>query len=227
MKHREPPALAAWMLDHLVSRESNNPLSGDLLEAFRKGRSAGWYWYQVVVAIAIAWGRNVWRHWAILTFAAVWSLFFPAWPLLTDRFIHRLSSLNYSFNWRSLTAPWSTVYVLGFSLMDSMLFIGIGVAVYSTLHLLAIGKLSLRSIRRGCLWGTVAFALAWVCLYAVSIHYASTASYAGHWKRPTVLGAIESFGTLVTLSRIPYFIGTLTTLWFLVSREERGQMRAA
>jgi hypothetical protein len=215
------------MLDHLVSRESNKALSGDLLETFHAGRSAGWYWYQVIVAIAIAWGRNVWRHRAILIFAAAWSVFSPAWPLLTNHFLKRVSSFNYTFNWRTLAEPWSTVYVLGFSLMDSTLFIGLGIAIYSTLHLLAFRNLPLRSVLKGLLLGLVAFALAWVFLYAISIHYPSPADYAVHWKRPTVVSVIWSFGRLMTLSRIPYFIGTLTTLWFLVSRNKRGQIRAA
>ncbi len=74
MNYRKPPALATWMLDHLRSRGSNEALSGDLLEAFCTGRSAGWYWYQVIAAIAIAWGRNLWRHRITLFFAAVWSV---------------------------------------------------------------------------------------------------------------------------------------------------------
>jgi hypothetical protein len=66
MNNRKPPALATWMLDHLGSRGSNEALSGDLLEAFRTGRSAGWYWYQVIAAIAapsaLQLGQPRWRY---------------------------------------------------------------------------------------------------------------------------------------------------------------------
>jgi hypothetical protein len=149
MNHREPPALATWMLDHLRSRGTDEALSGDLLEAFRSGRSAGWYWYQVIVAIAIAWGRNVWRHRITLFFAAIWSVFSPAWLLLPVRFsLDSLVGDTSQIPW-----PWSFICACVFAAVIAMLFIWLGVAVYSTLHLLAFGKLFVRSVRKGFLWG--------------------------------------------------------------------------
>jgi hypothetical protein len=229
MNHREPPALATWILDHLTSRGSNEALSGDLLEAFRTGRSAGWYWYQVIVAIAIAWGQNVWHHRASLFLAAIWSLFSPAWRLLSIRFSE--SSL-YGYIWR-IPWPWSTACDLALNVMaPPLLFIWIGVAVYSTLHLLGFGKLPLRSVRKGFLWGFVAYALAWACLFAMPIYNPQVAGHAVHavkvnWRSLTVLGVIGNFGTWNALVRLPYFIGTATTLWFLASRDKPEQVRTA
>lgn len=223
MNNTKPPALATWMLDHLSSRGSNEALSGDLLEAFRTGRSAGWYWYQVIAAIAIVWGRNVWRHRVTLLFAAVWSVFFPAWLLLPVHFsLDSLVGDTSHIPW-----PWSFICAIVFGVAISMLFIWLGVAVYSTFHLLAHGNLSLRSVRKGSLWGLVAYGLAQACKLAVSIHYPQPFSHAEHWGGLTVLDVIENFGTWSTLLRFPYFIGTATTLWFLESRDKPEQVRAA
>jgi hypothetical protein len=223
MNDRKPPALATWILDHLRSRESNDALSGDLLEAFSLGRSRGWYWYQVIAAIAIAWVRNVRRHRVTLFFAAVWSVFSPAWLLLPVRF--SLDSLVGDTSY--ISWPWSFICALLFGAVIALLFIWLGVAVYSTFHLLVHGNLSLRSVRKGFLWGVVAYGVAQACKLAIDIHYPQPPSYAEHWGSLTVLGLIENFGTWSMLLRFPYFIGTATNLWFLESRDKSEEVRAA
>jgi hypothetical protein len=193
------------------------------LEAFRTGRSAGWYWYQVIVAIAIAWGRNVWRYRVTLFFAAVWSVFSPAWLLLPVHFsLDSLVGDTSQIPW-----PWSFICAIVFGTVIAMLFIWLGVAVYSTLHPLAFGKLFFRSVRKGFLWGLVAYALAQACKIAISLHYPQPASHAGHWGSLTMLGVIQNLGTWSALLRFPYFIGTASTLWFLASRDKPEQVRAA
>lgn len=47
MKSSQPPALATWLLDHLVPGGMSDALAGDLLEQFGQQRSA-WYWRQVL-----------------------------------------------------------------------------------------------------------------------------------------------------------------------------------
>jgi hypothetical protein len=73
----------------------------------------------------------------------------------------------------------------------------------------------------------VAYALAQAFKIAIGMHYPQPTNHAEHWGSLTVLGAIESFGTWSTLLRFPYFVGTATTLWFLVSRDKAEQVRAA
>lgn len=51
MNRREPPALANWLLKHSGFARQNPPLAGDLLEEFRSGRSAAWYWRQTIVVM--------------------------------------------------------------------------------------------------------------------------------------------------------------------------------
>jgi hypothetical protein len=123
--------------------------------------------------------------------------------------------------------PWSFICAIGFGEVIAMLFIWLGVAVYSTLYPLAFGKLVFRSAGKGFLWGLVAYALAQACKIAIDIHYPLPANHAEHWGSLTLLGVIESLGTWSTLLRFPCFIGTATILWFLESRDKPEQVRAA
>jgi len=56
---RRPPALAVWLLDRLGYTRQNAALAGDLLEEFRNGRSAGWYWRQALAVIADGFPRQM------------------------------------------------------------------------------------------------------------------------------------------------------------------------
>jgi len=56
---RRPPALAVWLLDRIAYTRQNAALAGDLLEEFRNGRSAGWYWRQTLAVIANGFPRHV------------------------------------------------------------------------------------------------------------------------------------------------------------------------
>jgi len=51
MKSSQPPRIAAWLLKHLWTEPYSDALAGDLSEEYRRGRSAFWYWKQVLIAI--------------------------------------------------------------------------------------------------------------------------------------------------------------------------------
>jgi hypothetical protein len=51
MRPTTPPRLATTLLARFVD---NDALAGDLQEEYRSGRSAAWYWRQVVAAVVIA-----------------------------------------------------------------------------------------------------------------------------------------------------------------------------
>ena len=158
MNHREPPAPATWMLDNLRSRGTDEALSGDLLEAFRAGRSAGWYWYQVIVAIAIAWAGRLAlpRH----------IVFCRSMVGLLPRLVAAPSALQFGQpRWRYLADSLAMVVYLCMCICygDCHALHLAGSCCLSDLHLLAFGKCLFRSVWKGFLWGLVAYALAQAC----------------------------------------------------------------
>jgi len=58
MKHPEPPIVATRLLEMLASGPHDDALAGDLVEQYRQGRSAGWYWRQVLSAILVCLARD-------------------------------------------------------------------------------------------------------------------------------------------------------------------------
>lgn len=66
MIHRRPPALADWLLDRLGDTRRHPAMAGDLLEEFRSGRSAAWYWRQTLVVIANGIAHSVVELWPYL-----------------------------------------------------------------------------------------------------------------------------------------------------------------
>ncbi len=53
MKASQPPILATRLLEMLASGPHGDALAGDLIEQYRQGRSAAWYWRQVLLAILV------------------------------------------------------------------------------------------------------------------------------------------------------------------------------
>jgi hypothetical protein len=81
MKRTKPPSLATWILENMTLGERNEALAGDLLEDFRCGRPARWYWRQVLVAVALSCHREFVKRRTVFVFAACWSMLSPAWLL--------------------------------------------------------------------------------------------------------------------------------------------------
>lgn len=57
MKSVNPPKLAAWLLYHHVRGYRADSLAGDLTEEYARGRGNGWYWGQVLSAVAGSYQR--------------------------------------------------------------------------------------------------------------------------------------------------------------------------
>jgi len=68
-KESNPPELALWLLWHARPGGDNEALSGDLIERFREGQTGGWFWRQVLVAIAIHLLGEIRRHWPQIWYA--------------------------------------------------------------------------------------------------------------------------------------------------------------
>lgn len=62
MTMREPPRLAAWLLQRLVASARSEPLLGDLFEEFQTGRTSAWYWRETIVALLVFARRATLEH---------------------------------------------------------------------------------------------------------------------------------------------------------------------
>jgi hypothetical protein len=82
MRSIKSVALARWMLEHLTFGSDNEALSGDLLEEFQFGRSAMWYWRQIIAAIAIRACYAARQLVVPMGFSALWSMIYPAWRVI-------------------------------------------------------------------------------------------------------------------------------------------------
>ena len=60
MTRTQPPRLGTLVLQRLGPQ--NDALAGDLAEEYRAGRSATWYWWQVVAAVVGGATRELWTH---------------------------------------------------------------------------------------------------------------------------------------------------------------------
>jgi hypothetical protein len=56
------PKRAVWLLQHVCPGD-NEALTGDLVERFHEGRSSGWFWEQVLIAITAGVLTEIRRHW--------------------------------------------------------------------------------------------------------------------------------------------------------------------
>jgi len=59
MRNAHPPLLATWLLEHLQFGSRNDHITGDLMEAYQRGRSRAWYWKQVLAAIIVSFCQEV------------------------------------------------------------------------------------------------------------------------------------------------------------------------
>jgi phospholipid/cholesterol/gamma-HCH transport system permease protein len=62
MRSAQPPKLATWLLNHFGRSPNNATVVGDLDERYRDGRSAAWYWRQVIIAIAVSFFTEARQH---------------------------------------------------------------------------------------------------------------------------------------------------------------------
>jgi hypothetical protein len=58
---KRPPEIATWLLEHFAYRVLVDPLIGDLIEQYQRGRSRFWYCRQVLAFVALHAWRSL-RH---------------------------------------------------------------------------------------------------------------------------------------------------------------------
>jgi hypothetical protein len=218
MTSSSPPRLATWMLLHLMPHERDEALAGDLFESFRAGRSSGWYWRQVLVAIAIRWIGSLFRHWPVMAFAAAWATLAPGWWLLIVR-LYQTHNLNGPI-WR-LSWPWSMVCATGISTAESLLFIWTGVVIYLLMLRSLFRTAKQWRFGRAFAASLASYVLVSACELPISLILAHRPTNHGmDWRTLTVDGVIGSFGIMMLLMRLPYLIATVCALWGAIPADE-------
>jgi hypothetical protein len=129
MKPMPSVALATWMVEHVTFGSPNESLSGDLLEEFQSGRTAGWYWRQALTAIAITLSSKSRAYVLPLVFSAGWSILYPAmWLSITkSRLTQNLLGRMAAHDW-----PYSTGLHFVSAAVPAAMFVWIGFFVYLT-----------------------------------------------------------------------------------------------
>jgi hypothetical protein len=172
MKSNQPPFIGTWVLEHLTFGDHNDALSGDLLEEFQSGRSAGWYWRQVLAAIAASYLREARARSLLVVFAALWIM--PAqawWPFAMWPAAH---CAEFVFPW-----PYSTFLGEGVVVFQSL---WAGLAAYTLLYSLTKRNFNLEKVGRGFWIGPLAFTLLTIAIQILSHPLGIATSIRGELK---------------------------------------------
>ncbi len=215
MTLKNPPALAAWILEHLVFG-GNEALAGDLLEEFRSGRSAAWYWRQVLIAMALGFFKDLRTHWLALCFAALWTLPVVAFQVYLVR--RMAQSPFVAQRWR-LAWPYSTICDLAFDIGCDLLYIWAGLALCFVLASLIARTLNLRRLTRSLWTSVLTYILAFAALLAV------LAAFPLHGRPLDVRHVAAGQLLLIThwtglAVRFPYFLALFMGIRGLLPRSE-------
>lgn len=135
-----PPLLATWLLEHLIRREDNEALAGDLLEEVGQGRSVTWYWYQVFVAILAALSKELRTRWITILFAVIVSV------VVSYKQIWHSFEFERLFSW-GIRLPWPASFVFTIALWSATE--GLVFVVAFAAYLGAIRRFNLHNFSKG------------------------------------------------------------------------------
>jgi uncharacterized membrane protein len=93
----DPPKSALWLLRRLCPKRNREAITGDLLERFGEGRSTGWFWRQVLVAILVGASSQFRLLWTEICFAAAGTVLI--WCIPWGRIFPIAAMTNPSMNW--------------------------------------------------------------------------------------------------------------------------------
>lgn len=186
MTQSKPPALAAWMLDHLLWGGRNEALAGDLLEEFQQRRSVTWYWRQVIGAIFASFSNEVRADWVMVwtvVFTVVWAFALYAIPPIAAQLPLPLPVVTrllhyFSAHYRG-TLIW---YALPYALVDVLPFL-FHVAVPLAIYLVVARNMSLRVFTRGVCVAVVAVLCLRIIPFQPALDYLSMHGLAMYWAQ--------------------------------------------
>jgi hypothetical protein len=101
----DPPRFAIWLLRHACRMAYSDELTGDLIERFHEGRTSGWFYRQVLNALAEGVLCELQRHWPLLLYAVTGAAMPPIlWKTMADAAGRPLA---WWLQWWTLPWPWS------------------------------------------------------------------------------------------------------------------------
>jgi hypothetical protein len=218
MKPKNPPAIAVWILEHLTFADGSHALAGDLLEEFRSGRSIGWYWRQVLIAVAIGVSRQLGSHWPAVVFAALWALPSTAYQVFIVR---RWGESAFAAQRWHLAWPYSTICDIAFDIGCAVLYVWVGLTVYFLLSALAARRLDLRAFLR----------VLWICLLVFLAATAGVLALAVTFPGPAPIDVLHvSVRRVIFVThwqgivfRLSYFLPVLVAAWMVSPvKEDHG-----
>jgi hypothetical protein len=219
MNRREPPPFPSWALEHLTSRERDDALCGDLLEAYHAGRSDTWYWRQALAACVLSWSQGLTARGPALVFALGWSWLAPVWKTAID---HVPDPLNFGRAWQMLGPFWLPFALAGWTALHAG-FLWAGLLVYQFAHAIAGRPLARRDLRRAFWIATIALPpIACVTFMLAAIYHFSWPALIHAKLASTAVGQIIDLGILPDMIRIPYFLALLGALWPTIPRPHHG-----
>jgi len=223
MRPKNPPTIATWMLEHLTLGRQNEALAGDLLEDFRRGRPATWYWRQVLVAIVVGFAPELRTQWPAIVYTTLCVIPVPAyWILAVENKL--MNSPFFARRW-DLEWPYSTIYDQILYLGSQLIYIWCALMIYFLLFSLATRTVDLNRLARS-LWKSalvfVAVSIGQVALFAL---LPEQAGHAIDRRHITALSAITDPRFLEF--RLPFFFILLLSIWMTLSRIDNRPTRVA
>jgi hypothetical protein len=185
MTPSKPPALATWMLEHLLWGGRNEALAGDLLEEFRRRRSVAWYWRQVMGAIFASFSNEVRADWVMVwtvVFTIVWGYGLYAIPLIASQLplplavVIRLDHYLVAHGYRGTLIWYGFAYAFGVVL--PFLF---HVAMPLGLYLVGARNMNFRAFARGLCAAVLLTAALGVVPFQPVLDFLSMHGFAMYW----------------------------------------------
>lgn len=209
MNRENPPRAARWMLEHLTPGENCEGLAGDLLEEYRAGRGAAWYWRQVLAALAIGFLRELRTRRAAVAFALLWGV---PMPWLWLRWVRHAAQAGWMGRLWALPWPWSTIFGMAIGLVPEIIAVWMGMAAYLLLYLLIARPQRRPRIWRGMAVSAVAW---WVLMMGVVV-----APVHGGINTDTATVMTLLRDPVFLLMKLPQFVAVIVGIWVALPHEK-------
>lgn len=220
MRPKDPPTIATWMLEHLAVGRKNEALAGDLLEEFRHGRPATWYWRQVLVAIVVGFAAEVRTQWPAIVYTTLCVIPVPAYWMLA--FNKVMISPFFARRWQ-LDWPYSTICDQILFWGSQLIYIWFAMIVYFLLFSLATRTINLHRLARSLWKSAFVFITVYVGLFALVALLPGHASHPIDQRHLTALRAITDLRFLAF--RLPFFFTLFLSIWMTLSRIDKRPTR--